>query len=127
MCLLTAVVTSQLMAKHLPSVSETQPADEVASFSALLASHAYFTSTPVTKALHTFKFGPFVPLEEDSDTSLLDVALILGKYVPQPGRRSLSGWMVTGVLSQVRAAQSRRRAAKRWRWCRGDHGGCGGR
>jgi len=46
-----------------------------------LATRRFFTETSVTEALHTFKFGPFVPLEEDDTTSLLDAALILGKCV----------------------------------------------
>lgn len=44
-------------------------------------SNSYFTSTTVKDVLHTFQYGPFVPLEEDDSTTLLDAALILGKYV----------------------------------------------
>lgn len=44
-------------------------------------SNSYFTSTTVKDVLHTFQYGPFVPLEEEDSTTLLDAALILGKYV----------------------------------------------
>ena len=45
-----------------------------------MATTRYFATAKVTEVLHTHKFGPFVPLEEDSSTTLLDAALILGKY-----------------------------------------------
>ena len=47
----------------------------------VMAAQSYFMVTPVREMLSTFKFGPFVALTETDDTSVLDAALILGRYV----------------------------------------------
>lgn len=36
--------------------------------------------TPVTEVLHVFKYAPFVALPADDTSTLLDAALILGRY-----------------------------------------------
>lgn len=84
---------AQIVSKaRLPVVSETKEAPAASGPSTqdlvtAMAAQSYFMVTPVRDMLSTFKFGPFIALTEGDDTSVLDAALILGRYVRPTARQ----------------------------------------